>query len=239
MDESGDHNLSTIDPQYPIFVLGGVIVDEDYAQGDLSRELNEFKQEFFGTTELILHTADIVRNRNGFEQLANKDFRDQFYSCLNYLMRNLAFQAIACVIQKDRHSARYGEAAINPYLLSLTILVERFCFEIGNQKNAGRIVAERRDPTLDKSLEIAWLDLRNRGTRFLRPNTIDERITSLDVHAKNENIAGLQLADLVVSPIGRHVMGKPDHEDWEIVYEKLRRDRLGNVNGYGLVVLPK
>ena len=25
LDESGDHNLSVIDPSYPIFVLGGVI----------------------------------------------------------------------------------------------------------------------------------------------------------------------------------------------------------------------
>ena len=26
LDESGDHNLAVIDPQYPLFVLGGVIV---------------------------------------------------------------------------------------------------------------------------------------------------------------------------------------------------------------------
>jgi hypothetical protein len=33
LDESGDHNLSVIDPQYPLFVLGGIIVDQDYAKG--------------------------------------------------------------------------------------------------------------------------------------------------------------------------------------------------------------
>jgi hypothetical protein len=27
LDESGDHNLTVIDPQYPIFVLGGIIAD--------------------------------------------------------------------------------------------------------------------------------------------------------------------------------------------------------------------
>ena len=37
LDESGDHNLSVIDPSYPIFVLGGVIVDQDYA--DLTEAL--------------------------------------------------------------------------------------------------------------------------------------------------------------------------------------------------------
>ena len=29
LDESGDHNLSAIDPRYPIFVLGGIIVDKE------------------------------------------------------------------------------------------------------------------------------------------------------------------------------------------------------------------
>ena len=121
-------------------------------------------------------------------------------------------------------------------LSTQSLLVERFRFEIGNRRDAARIVAERRDPSLDKSLEIAWLDLRIRGTRFRRPNTIHERIISLDMQSRSENIAGLQLTDLVVSPIGRHAMGKPNQGDWGIVSEKLRRDRQGNVDGYGLVV---
>ena len=49
----------------------------------------------------------------------------------------------------------------------------------------------------------------------------------------------LQLADLVVTPIGRHVLGKPSKEDFDIVRSKLRRSRTGVVEGYGLVVLPK
>ncbi|MHB8782940.1 MAG: DUF3800 domain-containing protein [Desulfobacteria bacterium] len=36
LDESGDHNLSVIDPQYPLFVLGGVIVDKDYAESEMA-----------------------------------------------------------------------------------------------------------------------------------------------------------------------------------------------------------
>ena len=37
LDESGDHNLAVIDPSYPLFVLGGVIVDQRYAEGPLER----------------------------------------------------------------------------------------------------------------------------------------------------------------------------------------------------------
>ena len=31
LDESGDHNLDVIDPEYPVLVLGGVVMDNDDA----------------------------------------------------------------------------------------------------------------------------------------------------------------------------------------------------------------
>ncbi len=143
LDESGDHNLSKIDPQYPLFVLGGVIMDLDYAQGPLTETLNSFKQEFFGSTEIILHTSDIARNRNGFESLHNEDFRNRFYGRLNELMESLPYEVVACAIRKYGHLERYGEAAINPYSLSLSVLVERFCFELGDGLDGGEIIVER------------------------------------------------------------------------------------------------
>ena len=45
LDESGEHNPAVRDPHYPIFVLGGVVVDKDYADGTLTQLFNAFKQE--------------------------------------------------------------------------------------------------------------------------------------------------------------------------------------------------
>lgn len=56
---------------------------------------------------------------------------------------------------------------------------------------------------------------------------------------KRENIVGLQLVDLVVSPFGRHILGKRDHEDFRIIEQKFRRNWRGEYQGVGLVVLPK
>jgi len=69
LDESGDHSLEVIDPQYPMFVLAGVILDQEYAEEELVRRVNEFKGTFFGRTDIILHTAGITRNRNGFKRM--------------------------------------------------------------------------------------------------------------------------------------------------------------------------
>lgn len=239
LDESGDHNLTIIDPQYPIFVLGGVIMDKDYAENELPRQLHAFKQGLFGRTDIILHTADITRNKNGFERMKETAFRDAFYQQLNALMRQLRYMVVACVIRKDEHLSRYGIAALDPYLLSLNVLVERFAFEVGNLANGGVIVAEKRSATLDHELEIAWLNLKVKGTTYLPPKDIEKRIIGLNLRAKPERVAGLELADLVVSPIGRHLLGKPDKEDFKILETKFRRNKEGVYEGYGLVVLPK
>ncbi|HJD61209.1 MAG TPA: DUF3800 domain-containing protein [Rickettsia endosymbiont of Columbicola hoogstraali] len=78
IDESGDHNLTKIDPLYPIFVLGGVIIEKNYADGELIYEMNKFKQLVFGTTDIILHTAEICPNKNKFLCLKDIDFREFF-----------------------------------------------------------------------------------------------------------------------------------------------------------------
>lgn len=239
LDESGDHNLRLIDRQYPLFVLGGIIVDKEYAEGEMSHKLAAFKRELFGNENLILHTADITRNRNGFEKLKDTVFRQEFYIQLNNLMNELEYTVVACAIRKDYHLARYGLAALDPYLLSLDVLVERFCMEVGNVEDGGLIVAERRDPTLDHELELAWLNLKIQGTRYLQAKQIEGRILGLNLRDKNNNLAGLQLADLVVTPIGRKILGKTVKEDYRIVESKFRRSHKGKVEGYGLVVLPK
>lgn len=238
LDESGDHSLTIVDPQYPMFMLGGVIMDRDYAEGEAERRVRVFKRELFGRDDLILHTADIARNKNGFERLQETRLRQRFYDGLNELMRSLDYKVVACAIKKDPYLRRYGLAALDPYMICLEVLVERFCFEIGNQRGGGAIVVERRDPTLDHALQLAWLSLTIRGTDYLRASTVSERITGLTVRAKQENLASLQLADLVVSPIGRFVLGKDTKEDFRIIESKFRR-RGGDYRGAGLVVLPK
>lgn len=239
LDESGDHNLRIVDPQYPLFVLGGVIVEQSYAEGEMAERVSAFKRELFGRDDMVLHTADITRNRNGFERLKDAAFRQRFYESLNGLMRDLKYTVVACAIRKDDHLARYGVAALDPYLLSLDILVERFAMDIGNVEAGGLIVAERRDATLDHQLELAWLNLKIQGTRFMQAKQIERRIVALNLRDKSSNLAGLQLADLVVTPIGRAILGKSIKEDYRVIEQHFRRSPGGRVEGYGLVVLPK
>lgn len=237
LDESGNHSLNAYEPSYPVFVLGGVLIHEIDLEtvNDLVRA---FKHDSLGDDRIVLHTADIARNRRGFEQLTDRDVRRRFYSGLNGLMAALPFSVIACAIDKPRLVERYGALAVDPYALSLGIVVERFCFALGAAQQ-GRIVVECRGPRLDRELRTAWDLLRINGTRFVRPGTIGRRIISFDLRRKDEALPGLELADLVVSPLGRLVAGMPTHLDTDIVVGKLRTGPDGNWEGAGLVVLPK
>lgn len=238
LDESGNHALDKIEPDYPVFVLGGVIVDRAYARDIITPRINQLKVDFFGREDLILHTADIIRAKNGFEALKDTGLRDKFYKALNMMMRDMDYKVVACVIKKDAHVTQYGANAADPYMYSLEVLVERFCREIGDVEDGGIIYSEKRNPQLDRQLDLAWRKLQTTGTAVATAQMIGDRIVDLNLRDKHLNIAGLQLADLVVSPIGRAVMGKPTRQDWEIVESKFRRHGTC-YHGFGLVVLPE
>jgi len=88
---------------------------------------------------------------------------------------------------------------------------------------------------------ISGLCPRRKGTYHLSEtqifSLIDRKLKLVD---KKDNAAGLQIADLVVTPIGRWAMGKKAHEDWKIIKTKFRKDsKTGRIEGYGLIALPK
>lgn len=239
LDESGDHNLDKIDPQYPVFVLGGVIVERGHVVGELTRRMNTLKLTHFGDTDIILHTSDIARNRGAFSRLSNHDAREQFIYELGLFIEDAEIKVVACVIDKLEHKTRYGASAYDPYQYALQIVLERFVKEIGDVADGGIVVAERRGSNLDSALEREWVRITKDGAGFLRPDRVNKRIVDLVLRDKSLNITGLQLADLVVSPIARHAIGKTPRNDWTIVESKLCKKASGEYEGYGIVYLPK
>ena len=238
LDESGDHILSGGDPNYPVFVLAGVVVEEDYYASVIQPEMEELKQKLFGRTDLVLHTADITRNRNGFEGLKDPGFRARFFQELNAAMRRWDYTVLSVIVDKRRLVEVYESSAWDPYDLSVGFLVERLVFLSEERKARAKIIVESRNASLDRRLEGTWEGLLEKGTYYVRAQRLRGRVEGLVFKKKGDNEAGLQLADLVASPIGRQYLGKPAKEDWEIVAEKLRRGPNG-YSGYGLVVFPK
>ena len=88
-------------------------------------------------------------------------------------------------------------------MLSLGIVVERFCFALGGSGPQGRILVERRNQRLDRELTIAWDVLRLYGTRYVRPEVLRRRIAAFEFATKATGGGGLEIADLVITPLDR------------------------------------
>lgn len=242
LDESGNHDLRSekINQRYPVFALAGVVVDRAYARAVMEPQLRDFKIQNLGDDEIILHTTDMHRLKNGFEPLADPTFRLSFYNALNELIDSWDFKIIACGIKLNDHIARYGRNAHDPYHYSLNVVVERFCKELEDTPDEGFICAEMRNPGLDRDLKAAWNQICRDGTDFATAAEIDEKIVHFTLKDKKPNIAGMQLADLVATPIGRGVLRlptKPDEVSRQVVKNKFRRVG-GQHRGYGIVELP-
>ena len=239
LDESGDHDLVNIDPEYPIFVLAGCIMDLDYENKVLTSSLNKFKEELFRDSKIILHLADYTRNKTCFGNLCDKSFREKFYAGLNKIIRDSDFSLIACIVDKKEHIKHYKNA-LDPYLLSLEVVLERYIMFLKRNKEKGIVIAESRGQQLDNQLNLAFLDLKISGTRFLRPIDIVDTVIDFRIRKKDENIAGLQLIDTIISPIGRRYLNRKNfYINYDIIKNKFRRHDCGKYRGYGLVILPR
>jgi len=240
IDESGDHDLINIDKNYPIFVLGGSIVNSQYHDDALTPMLNKFKQNIFGKKEIVLHYADYTRNKNGFERMVAKEFRENFYEGLNKIIKDTKFTFISCIIDKPAHSECYKYPR-NPYVFSLEVIIEKFILFLNEINEQGVIIAESRNSQLDNELNLAFLNLKISGTRFLKSSEITKRIgNNFYIKNKEENIAGLQLTDSIVTSIGRRYLGlKNPYISYNAIKEKFRKHSCGKYKGYGLVILPK
>jgi hypothetical protein len=198
--------LKRIDKSYPIFVLGGVVIDRAHVRDIVEPDMNQFKMRYFGRDDVILHTVDMGSGTGSYAFLADPTIRAKFYEDLNAMLLRWDYKVIACVIKKPELVDQFGTNAQDPYMHCLHVLVERFCQELGEELDTGFICAEKRGRSFDYDLMQAWEKLRTQGTPDTLAIRIDSRIVALDLRDKKPNLAGMQLADLVITPIGRHVM---------------------------------
>lgn len=235
VDESGDHSLSAIDPDYPVFVLACCLIEKQAYIRELVPTLQAFKFKHFGHDAVVLHERDIRRDLKSFAFLKNKERKAAFSDELTGILAAAPLRVFAAVIDKRRLAER-GRSE-NPYELSLRFCLERMYDCLSNEAHLGgmtHVVCEARGKQEDADLELSFRricdgDNYNRIRLPFEPVIVDKRA----------NATGLQLADLVARPIGLHAL-KPAQPNraWDVVEGKLHRSPDGRIEGYGLKSFP-
>lgn len=236
VDESGDHGLKTIDPNYPVFVLAFCIFRKiDYCE-IIAPALQRFKFQHVGHDQIILHETDIRKDRGDFSFLKTKAMKTAFLSELTDIIQTSPFTLICTVINKEAYRKRYHEPD-NPYHVALGFGLERVFYYLRGQQShqaTTHIVVEKRGKVEDNELELEFRRICH-GANYHQQQLPFELIFA----DKKSNSAGLQLADLVARPVGLNILkSKQENRAFEVLRSKFYRSEKGTLRGWGLKCFP-
>ncbi|RYE31804.1 MAG: DUF3800 domain-containing protein [Hyphomicrobiales bacterium] len=237
VDESGDHDLTSVAQSYPIFVLAFCIFRKaDYIR-NVVPQIQEFKFRWFGHDNVILHEHEIRKQKPPFKFLQNEERRRLFMQELTEILERCPTTVIASVIDKPRLAQRYAEPD-NPYHIAMQFCMERthrFLAERGQAGRSTTIMFERRGEKEDAKLELEFRRIKD-GANFGGAAMADLDIRLVD---KRANSSGLQIADLFARPIGIKTL-RPEqlNRAYDIIEMKFRRSAAGEIRGYGLKLFP-
>jgi hypothetical protein len=206
VDECGDHGLKTVDKDFPVFVLCGVIFSEE--EHSIFRDrMYALKTGLWGSKEVIFHSRDIRKCEKEFQILFNLDIKKNFYEKINAIISESDYKIISSAIQKEEYIKKYGRLG-NVYSISLSFLIERAIFYLDAQPKPAEleIIVEKRGKLEDTELLRHYNEVHSIGTGYVTPDRIRAYKTRFRYMSKKENINGLQLADLVAYPIARHII---------------------------------
>lgn len=232
VDESGDHG--PVSPEYPIFVLAFCIFEKPVYAREVTTAIQEFKFRYFGHDAVVLHEREIRKSLGRFSILLDKKVRDPFLADLTTLIEDAPFTVIAAAIRKDQLEASKWQDE-NPYHLAMRFCIERLVMHLRLRATSDplHVVFESRGRREDDELELEF-------RRCAANNMAGGGFPLTPVFAsKQGNFAGMELADLIARPIGRHLLNPAQsNRAWPVIERKLRRSPSGSVQGWGLKCFP-
>lgn len=230
-DECGDHSLTKINPELPVFALCTVVAERDAYARIIVPEIAAFKLRYFAHEGINLHSRDIRKAEGPFSILQNGQVRNRFLEDLSKMMERLPFTLFVTVIHKYAYKNRYGDIARNPYDVALEYSFERILhFMESHKETALPVIAEARGKNEDNELRASFHRLMTDGTYYNKAERFRKLTCPISFRRKQDNIAGVQLADLCAYPAARKIL-KPDAENraYDVIGPKFYHS--GNVCG--------
>lgn len=209
IDESGDHGVEHIEPNYPIFILCGILIaSKEYKI--IEQNIKEFKIKYFNTDKVVLHLKNINRQDGTFKILSDQTIKKTFYEDLYLLLKRLKIKIFASCILKEKFSESFSNNISNLYPFTFGAMLEQvILYLIKNKNDKIHVFIESRSKKLDERLLDYYNNIfKNRSGLYSKHLEINNKISDINFKAKHNNIIGLQIADIIAYPIAKHVINK-------------------------------
>ena len=254
IDEVGNSDLgSSKDPNHRYLSLTGVILDLEYVRTVFQPELESLKQKYFSShpdEPLTFHRKELVNKKAPFDSLQDPAVETAFNQEFLLLLASWEYSVITVVIDKFQHTQQYQVWRYDPYHYCLKILVERYVLWLQHKNVQGDVLAESRGGKEDMRLKTSFERIYEEGSEWVTPDVIHSHLTSRQLKAKNKanNIAGLQLADLIAYPSYKIALARRNSEAIPqnfggkigsiLLKQKYVRGPSNKIDGWGIKWLP-
>jgi hypothetical protein len=181
-----------------------------------------------------------MRNKNGiFKVLQDDKVQSNFYKEIGKIFKEHNYTVFSCVIDKEKYKTKYPKENL-AYEKALTYLCERTMTHVGKNcaENALIYCLEKRGNKKDRELKKLYTSIVRYGTEY--KSTYDFKVCNPELffRGKNQNINGLQFADLCAYPIARKILA-PDIK--QLTYELFENkifSMYGRKKGFGIKNFP-
>jgi len=254
VDEVGTDDLTHLEQDNHRFLsLTGLAMQVPHARDQLKPKFDWIKTTIFNhdpDEPLIFHRSDIVQRKRAFGVLNDDTKRDLFDRSIIRSMEGTDYRVISALIDKLGMMRQPRWENQHPYHYLMEILVEKYTQFLERHKAIGDIMPEGRKGKKDAALQAAFEKVMAEGTYYVSASRMNAAIPFKDLkfRYKPQNVAGLQLCDLLAHPSHMLMRGKMNHDVelgdfcqkvgtilWDQKYD---RGSNGSILGYGMKWLP-
>lgn len=249
VDEVGQEAMRVFETDHQRYLsLTGVIMRVDYAGGEFIERMEDLKSEYFDDHHpddpVVFHRSEMVRRKGPFSILSDDNVSEEFNTELLKLIADSRFIATTVGIDKESHKSHYSDPA-HPYHYLLELMLERYVKFLETKGTRGDIYFESRGAKKDQKLQDELVALRKGGNANISARSLEKRLCTDGLVFKrgDQNVAGLQLADIIAFPSLRHLVCTDQQKELDVgmtsqivkilVDEKYRRSPGGLIQGYG------
>ena len=205
IDESGDHTYRHLEELARRYLgITGVLVRKDRYDPAVPDELERLKKSFFHydpDSPPILTRKAIVGRKSWFWVLRVKAVNAEWERQLLCFYADLPAQVFTVVMDKKAHHERFGDASWNAYAYGLSVLLNRVRGYLDRHSGTADVMPESRGHVEDMQLLTAYQDMRQNGSTYGAAGAYRATYPEDDLmfRRKDQNVAGLQLADLIAA----------------------------------------
>lgn len=193
----------------PNFCFAGLVVEREYYEKILVKEVNALKIKYFKKSDIVFHFSDMKKNKGDFSIFINEEQRKNFWTDYVNLLNTSDFNIIGVYFNDEKMNVLQYGVSKNNYNIGFYALLDNFMHYLKDKDGFGQICVESRSFNENRYLLDVFYKYQQNGSIYFNESQIKKHLSSIGFTVKGDNCIGLQLVDPMPSQLMRYISKTP------------------------------